>query len=157
MHKMQCAGGPSGLSGPEIIDQRSHAIVAAPSLSVRWRLSRQADTRWALTNETKATRKREGALDVLSGGLNRLALAVESSLTRIERLFENRTAQRENGPLNEKEAAAYCRMKVETLHYYGKRLNEIPYVKVGRERLYLRDDLDQFLRAQRVGLVRKVR
>ena len=59
--------------------------------------------------------------------------------------------------LDEQEAAAYCRMKIETLKYYSKRLNEIPHIRVGRERLYLRDDLDQFLRAKRTGLVRKVR
>jgi hypothetical protein len=89
--------------------------------------------------------------------LTSLIVGVTSELHQLRLLFENRTAQPEGKPLNEQEAAAYCRMKVETLRYYSKRLGHVPYIKVGRERLYLREDLDLFLRSKRVGTVRKVR
>jgi hypothetical protein len=70
----------------------------------------------------------------------------------IQTLFENLIAAiaPPQAVFSEEEAARYLRTTVESVQYYALRKNELAYHTVGRNRVYSKKDLDDFLASRRV-------
>lgn len=68
---------------------------------------------------------------------------------RITAMLKNAVAPAKDAYLNEKEAAAYIKLKPKTLGDMA-RAGEIASIKAGRRRMYATTDLDAYMKACRI-------
>ncbi len=77
-------------------------------------------------------------------------------------IFENRiptdhaVAPTPNDLLDEQEIASILKCEIATVRYYTKRTKRLAYHVIGKKRLILRKDLEEFLRHQRIRSVNEI-